>query len=465
MIWMNTLLLLGVVTHLSGAGGWEGSPRIYADDGAGDRGDGAVWTAPNRDGDRLSVVVPRVVVVGIAGAIRSGVDGMGEGLERRWDDAVETAWREFRQRLADRLAELEGGGLVIVDTGPDDPAAAWCQVLVADGVLLVEAMRGGETELSEELEVREVDRAAVMVVEALREAYGVLHPVLLDADGLERDGAVRPLPPEPQPDEPDLDRAVQPSSVEEVRALIDLAVSDAYEEAPEWDDDGDLPLPTEDRLVWVLVHKEAPRVLLSCLLVDDVADEQAALAEVNRLNRSEFGLTFFLADQRISVTRELGLGVAVPSAVRGEIMRLLSQVDGWARDLGDRVRAAPEPARERTGSRFETAYAVMAELEREKRGSVGPATMVRIFGNDTGLLLKAVRITEKRRREARTRAREAHVQGQRTREKVARARHDYLRDLTSRMRAGLRLMVDAPVRKVQLDQLALFDEDEAGTTR
>ena len=49
--------------------------------------------------------------------------------------------------------------------------------------------------------------------------------------------------------------------------------------------------------------------------------------------------------------------------------------------------------------------------------------------------------------------------------KTARARHDYLRDLAVRMRAGLRLMVDAPVRKVQPDQLALFDEDEAGTTR
>lgn len=390
---------------------------------------------------------------------------MGDELGRRWDDAVQTAWREFRQRLADRLAELEDGGLVMVDTGPDDPAAAWCQVLVSDGLLHVEAMRDAETDLSEELEAREVDRAAVMVVEVLRETYGVLHPVYLVADGLEPEGAVRPLPPTPRPEEPDLDRAVQPSSVEEVRGLVDLAVAGVLDEAPEWDDDGDLPLPTEDRLVWVLVHKEAPRVLLSCLLVDDVADEQAALAEVNRLNRTEFGLTFFLAEQRISVTRELGLGVAVPSAVRGEIMRLMSQVDGWARDLGERVRTVPQPARERTGSRFETAYAVMAELEREERGSVGPATMVRIFGNDTGLLLKAIRITEKRRREARTRAREAHVQGQRTREKVARARHDYLRDLTARMRAGLRLMVDAPVRKVQLDQLALFDEDEAGTSR
>jgi hypothetical protein len=90
---------------------------------------------------------------------------------------------------------------------------------------------------------------------------------------------------------------------------------------------------------------------------------------------------------------------------------------------------------------------------------------VRIYGNDTGLLLKAIRVTEKRRRETRTQVREARTAGQRSREKVLQARHDYLRDLAARMRAGLRLMVCAPVRKVQLDQLTLFDEDEAGTGR
>lgn len=393
-------------------------------------------------------------------------NGTGDELGRRWDDAVETAWREFRQRLADRLAELEADENVVVDTDPDEMAAPWCEVTLCDDVLWVQALSGGTSDLCEKLEPREVDRAAVMVVEALRETYGVLHPIFLVAEGLEPEGAVRPVPP-PRPAEPglDLERVHRPSSVEEVRALVDLAVAETYDEAPQWDDDGDLPLPTDDRLVWVLVHKEAPRVLLSCLLVDDVADEQAALAEVNRLNRTEFGLTFFLADQHISVTRELGLGVATPRAVRAEIARLLSQVDGWARDLGDRVRTAPEPARERPGGRFETAYAVMAELEREERGSVGPATMVRIFSGDTGLLLKAIRITEKRRREMRGRIRESRQLGERSREKTAQARHDYLRDLASRMRAGLRLMVDAPVRKVQLDQLALFDEDEAGTSR
>ena len=424
---------------------------------------------------------------------------MGGEQERRWDDAVDGAWREFRQRLADHVAAMGEDESIVVEVPQrhESGASPYCQVAGGDGVVRVEAVSNvylavgcelddgqeqalegigfrrpeaedwseGETNFWLDLEQREADRAAVMVVRALREVYGVLHPVYLEADGLEPEGAVRPLPPEPERAEADPDTVVRPTSVEEVRAVVDLAVAGTYDEAPVWDDDGDLPLPTEDQLVWVSVNKSAPRVLLSCLLVDDVADRQAALAEVNRLNRTEFGLAFSLTDRRISVTRELGLEVAVPSAVRAEILRVLSQVDGWARDLGERVRTAPEPTGERPGSRFATAYAVMAELERDQRGSVGPAAMVRIYGNDTGLLLKAVRITEKRRREARTRIREARVAGQRSKEKVLQARHDYLRDLAARMRAGLRLMVDAPVRKVQLDQLALFDEDEAGTGR
>lgn len=422
---------------------------------------------------------------------------MGDELERRWDDAVEESWREFRQRLADRVAGMcEDDSIVVEVTQRHEAGAApYCQLAGGDAMVRVEAVSNvhlaagceldeeqeraleglgfrrpegedwseGETNFWLDLELREADRAAVMVVRALREVYGVLHPVYLDADGLEPEGAVRPLPPKPHRPEPDPDEVVRPSSVEEVRAVIDLAVADTFDEAPEWDDDGDLPLPTEHRLVWVSVNKNAPRVLLSCLLVDDVADRQAALVEVNRLNRTELGLTFFLTDQRISVTRELGLEVAEPTAVRIEVLRMLSQVDGWARDLAERVRTSPEPRGERPGSRFETAYAVMAELERDHRGSVGPAAMVRIYGNDTGLLLKAIRITERRRRETRTRIREARAAGQRSKEKVLQARHDYLRDLAVRMRAGLRLMVDAPVRKVQLDQLALFDEDEAGT--
>lgn len=425
---------------------------------------------------------------------------MSDELERRWDDAVETAWREFRQRLADHVAAMADGDSIVVEVAAQDVegTSAYCQVAAGDGDLRIEAVSNvylaegcrldvvqegalahlgfhrpetddweeGETNFWLDVDQREADRAAVLLVTALRDVYGVLHPVYLDAGGLEpaREGG-KPLPPKPRRVEPDLDEVSQPTSVEEVRAVVDLAVADIYDVTPEWDDDGDLPLPTADRLVWVSVNKHAPRVLLSCLLLDEVTDRQAALVEINRLNRAEWGLTFSITEGRISVTRELGLDVTTPLAVQGEVQRLLGQVDGWARDLGERLRAATEPGRERSGGRFAAAYAVMAELEREQRGSVGSAAMVRIYGNDTGLLLKAIRITEQRRREFRTKAREARQLGQRSKEKMYRARHDYLRDLASRMRAGLRLMVDAPVRKVQVDQLALFDEDEAGTAR
>lgn len=420
--------------------------------------------------------------------------------ERRWDDAVENAWREFRQRLADHVAAMGSDGSIIVEMPQvlEDGASPYCQVGVGDGDLRVEAVSNvylagecrldetqevslermgfrrpetddweeGETNFWADMEQREADRAAVMVVDALREVYGVLHPVYLDAQGLEPEGAVRPLPPKPRRKEVDLNEAMQPSSVDDVRAVIDLAVADICDGTPEWDDDGDLGLWTEENVVWVSVNGQAPRVLLSCMLLDDVDATESALVEINRLNRAEWGLTFTLHERRISVTRELGLGVAVPLAVQAEILRLLSQVDGWARDLAERVRPrSSTPAKDRASGRFATAYAVMAELEREQRGSVGPAAMVRIYGNDTGLLLKAIRITEQRRRDARTKAREARDQGQRAKEKMIRARHDYLRDLAARMRAGLRLMVDGPVRKVQVDQLALFDEDEAGTNR
>ena len=93
----------------------------------------------------------RVSSVGIAGAIRIGVEALNDELERRWDDAVETAWREFRQRLADRLAVLDVDDSVVIDTDPADMAAPWCEVTLTGGVLWVHALANGEHDLTVEL--------------------------------------------------------------------------------------------------------------------------------------------------------------------------------------------------------------------------------------------------------------------------------------------------------------------------
>jgi hypothetical protein len=441
---------------------------------------------------------------------------MSGELERRWDDAVETAWRELRQRLADRLAELADDEYVVLELAAETEggAAPYCQAIADAGRLHVEAVSnvylaadhaldGGQDEALQalgfaepdtvdlpgntnywvDLEQRAADRAAVMMVRALREVHAVVHPAYLGGDALvgrpterqdQPSGDV--VPPRPRRGEPDPDDPRYPQSSDEVREVIDVAVSDLYDEQPAWDEDGDLPLATQRGVVWVTVGSQTPRVLLHAPLVNDVVDEERVLVEVNLLNRREFGLTFSVQDGHVRVTRELDVRVVVPAQLAAEMERLVTQVDAWATDLvarvggrciNDQTTRQPAGARESrpADGRFATAYGVMVELERAQRESVGPATMARIFENDTGLLLKAVRINEQRRREMGARARAARDEGRRKSERVARARQDYLRELTARMRAALRLLVDAPVRMVQLDQLALFEEDECGTGR
>lgn len=436
---------------------------------------------------------------------------MSRELERRWDDAVELAWRELRQRLADRLAVLADDESFLVEVSEDveGGAAPYCQVMAGVGWLRVEAVSNvylAEEHLLDEaqqaalvalgfaapstddrqdtsaqssnfwvdLEQREADRAAVMMVRALREVYAVLHPSYLEGEATDAsldEVPPRSIPPKPRPDDP-----VVPDGPDELRRAVDLAVRGLMPDKPEWDDDGDLVLHTPHGLVWVSVSATSARILIHAPLVDEVVDESRALVEVNLLNQREFGLTFALQDGRIRVTRDLDVAVLIPAHLRIEIERVVTQADGWASDLVTRVggqcmddQTTRQPASARAdrppGGRFTTAYAVMVELERAQRGSVGPATMARIFENDTGLLLKAVRINEQRRREMRVKARAARDAGRGRAEQVARARQEYMRELTGRMRAALRLIVDAPVRKVQLDQLSLFDEDECGTGR
>ena len=47
---------------------------------------------------------------------------MGETTVSRFDRLAEEAWTRFRARLADRVAEMGDGDVLIVDTDPDDAA-------------------------------------------------------------------------------------------------------------------------------------------------------------------------------------------------------------------------------------------------------------------------------------------------------------------------------------------------------
>ncbi|WP_299050199.1 hypothetical protein [uncultured Nocardioides sp.] len=444
---------------------------------------------------------------------------MGDALEQRWDDEVEGAWAAFRRRLGDRLAALEQEEslAVVVRSAEDDDegAAPYCQAMawggrgltveaVSDTFLAAEHRVGpegaerlrvlgfhppsGEESPNHHLTVdqREADRAAWMVVGAVREVFGVLHPAFLLDDLTAAPG------PDPGPEVPEASTwAVRdehwptddhgpwfPDDGEDVRRAVHRVVRDLTGDEPEWDDDDDLPLLTDQARVWVVAASSLPRILLTCTLLTDVVDESRALVEANLLNRRHFGLTFLLDDRRLVVRRELGVSAFQPTEVRAELARLLEHVDRWVVELRERVggrgafddaAAAPlasrgegEPAGvdDAQQRRFAAAYDVMRELEREERGSADPATLARVFHHDRGLVMLALTATRAREAQDRRRA-ERQVEAERPAlAKRFRASARYQRELRSRLRRALRITVQSAPRSEVTEQPGLFAEED-----
>lgn len=432
---------------------------------------------------------------------------MTDELERRWDDAMEEAWTGFRGRLADRLAGLDDGGTLIVQLPEEDDllgATPFCQVLLDDGWLRVEAVSNefldaqhllagaqeqalvglGFSEPSEEqspnfwvdVEQREADRAAWLMVRAMREVYGVVHPIYLEADGLEPESEVSrlaSLAPQPPEDEPRI-----PEGVDELKEWLLVLVSDQMGVETELDADGDIPFFTDKTVFYVTVSTRAPRILIHSTLLMDVVDEERALVEVNLLNRAEFGVTFVLHDSQVSVRRELPMGAFLPGDFRAEVHRLTTDADRWITELQDRCGgrsvsesevSQPRDRRRRTAAeepadeRFEQAMKVLRELESEERGSVDVATIVRIFHSDRDLLLKASRgALSSAARWGERRRKAEQEEGKASYAKGCRAQQRYYHQLRGRIRAALRLVVQAPAAKPERQaQLSLFAEDEA----
>ena len=431
-----------------------------------------------------------------AGSRTWGVE-MTDELERRWDDAIEAAWVELRQRVADRLAAMGEDETYLLEV-PDDEdllgATPYCQVLAGPGVLRVEAVSnaylddsllldaeqearlegiGFEAPVEPEsgnfwvdLDQREADRAAWMMVEALRQVYGVVHPVFLEGDGVSRLAPLAPQPPERE--EP---ATYFPQDADDVRTCISRVVKELLGHDPEWDEDGDLPLVTDRGVLYVTVAEQVPRMLLHATLVVDVVDEQRAVVEANILNRREFGLTFFVSEGRLSVRRELPVSRFVPDEVRPEIQRLCDQLDQWVADLVARVGgrgvldeepvSASGATDEAEDDALRRAIRVLRELEGEERGSVDPATMVRIFHGDRDQVMAAIGWARARATRWSERRRKADQEGKATWAKACRAQQRYYLELRGRLRTALRLTVQASPKPAREQQLSLFAEDEA----
>ncbi len=300
---------------------------------------------------------------------------MAEDLE----SSTRAAWDEFERLLGERLDIMEDDENLIVELLQDDAEVgaapyvqfcAWgedrmrCEAasnhylmatwaLNDEGRAALEAIGfgaptyapgddedSGSSNYFVDVERDEFEDLAWMTVQALRDVYGVPHPMLLEADGV-----VDPPPEEQAPVDghecdPEAMVAVPAAGPDELQTLVDAALERTLGHEPHKDGDGDIPIHTDDSVVWVSVSRSTPAVDIWGFVLADVKDRDLGLHEVAVLNRDHDEVKFVLRDSCILAQLRVNALPFVPAHLHQALKAVCAAVDRAKEDLTPRFRAA-----------------------------------------------------------------------------------------------------------------------------
>jgi hypothetical protein len=198
------------------------------------------------------------------------------------------------------------------------------------------------------------EEVADLVVGALRDVYGVQHPVFLDPDQL-----AEILTPEPSAIEaPDgtttvaspsavIDRregargvamtAVLPADRSQLEAIVEAELAAVLGHPPIRDDEGDVVIRVGSTLVFLRIATDAQDVVLFSAVVHDVAGRSRAAEVINDLNVESRWVKFQLVRDRVFVTTSVPARPFVPAHLH-QALRVLSQVaDGVDDELATKL--------------------------------------------------------------------------------------------------------------------------------
>ncbi|WP_068154691.1 T3SS (YopN, CesT) and YbjN peptide-binding chaperone 1 [Rhodococcus phenolicus] len=291
-----------------------------------------------------------------------------EKADTRFDRDVERAWREFRVRLADHVAAMrDGDGLVLEPLAEESagPAGPCVQFYAWDGGQVrcevpSDAHLDGDRHLSStdralltDLGLQEPtrgpddpedggspaywmdrptgwsDELAAVSVRALREIWGVPHPLFLRIEtfGPGRTPTFEAVPTVSEaPGAPALPVAVEPTGEDHLRELVEATVQRRIGAAPPWDDDGDIVLRVAGVLLFVGIGQGSGTVDLFAPIVHTITGRTRAAEVVADLNRRWPHLKFVLVEDRVAVALHLQSSPFVPA-------HLLSGLDRMAEFL------------------------------------------------------------------------------------------------------------------------------------
>jgi hypothetical protein len=371
---------------------------------------------------------------------------MREHEETALERGSREAWSSFQARLGDHLAAMEQDDVLVVEvlgTEEDEGGAlpylqfcAWgdgmlrgevssnhvltaSRQLDAGGEAAVEALGfagptygrddepdSGSLNFHVDLGRTEADRLAVMSVRALRDVFGVLDPAFLEAEGLTADAPVA-VPPSVGGVSPDEPAAVFPrDGAEQLRELVDEALTPYFGHVPEHDDDGDIPVEVGDTCLYVRVHEEIPVVEIFGCIATGAEDLAQAAFEVAVLNRDVRFVKFRLVGDAVVAYLHLPAWPFAPEHLRAMLAMTSEVVERVEPDLVARLAGtsprADEEAQDDDGNAdvgadaveadpgLDRAGMVLLQLDAESPGSVTPELAAGICGNDVGVTLRLI---------------------------------------------------------------------------
>ncbi|HET9647422.1 MAG TPA: hypothetical protein VFP34_04225 [Microlunatus sp.] len=290
------------------------------------------------------------------------------------DRSTAQAWSEFQARLAEVVSVIDDSGDLTIgtDTGPREggpfvrfssPAPNTVRAEAASNAELGEHFQLDAEDLGAmealgwlppstddgpnfwaQLPQENSDRVAELAVAALRDVYGVQHPVFLAPDQLAE--VLRPPAPEDTPaaglervsaSRVDL-RCLMPRNRQHLNELVDAELTALYGHPPFRDEEGDVAIRVGSTMLFLRTATDAQEVVVFAAVVHDLEGRSRAAEVLNDLNVEARWVKFQLVRDRVFVTLSVAAAPFVPAHLH-QAVRIMSDVaDGIDDELAAKLK-------------------------------------------------------------------------------------------------------------------------------
>lgn len=281
------------------------------------------------------------------------------------DRSIAEAWAEFQARLSEIVSMIDDSADLTIGTAAGrDGRAPFLRLSsprphrvrgeAAGNAVLDESFRLGPDQLTAMAELGwsppaadgehpspnfwferdqdDADQVSELAVGALRDVYGVQHPVFLAPDQL-----AEVLQPTPTPVEstggalvplgPDTS-AVLPRDRTHLNALVDAELARLFGYPPMHDTEGDVAIRVGSTMLFLRTSPDAQEVVVFAPVVHDVAGRSRAAEVLNDLNVEARWVKFQLVRDRVFVTVSVLARPFVPAHLHAAVKILAETADG-----------------------------------------------------------------------------------------------------------------------------------------